>query len=714
MKTRIKALAPRLRTAGLASAGGSLLAAFAFFTPVSNFFLTIDRNLGDEALYNPGDPEPREELVFLGIDEASLTMEGIEPELIASEPNLARMEQRFPWDRRVYADVLDKLFSAGAKLVVIDLVLSEPSDPEADAAFDATLEKHADKVILAAQFAAMDTGLGEMMFSLQEPHYDFIDSDPYPEYGFINLRPDTTDQQVRYIDYSSSLAEENGSIPIPGEPRFDSLAGAVLRKMGKPAPYDGALIKFAIEKPYRVELDDKSIKPIKEGATQVYKPISIRSLFIPDDWEHRLDSGKFFRDKVVLIGPAFARSQDVHKTPVGQLWGPQIHLQAIGSGLSGSFSHRPLAEWQTGVILKAALGALLAAILVIFIKRPIVSLATVILTIIGVFGAAFAYARFGSVWIGPTPFSAAFFVGAVSGQTWDLLREKMERSRLHNQFRRFVSRDVADSLVNDPSIYQQAAKGRKRRVVVVFSDIRGFTSLSEQISAEELFSLLNEYLTAMVKIIFAHGGTLDKFIGDAILAHWGALDDGDEKKFAASALAAAQDMIKELERLNAEWKERGLKELGIGVGLHLGEVLAGEIGSEQRTEFGVIGDAVNLASRLEGMTKAFSCQWMGSGQFMAAAGGQDAMRRIARVRVKGREEPVDLWTTAPSESARTVYASALSLFEKGDFMASFDALEAYLSEYPSDKIATHLHRYAKQFKEDPPENWDGVIRFTEK
>ncbi len=705
-------MATRLRTAGLALAGGALVAAAALIEPAANYILTIDRGLGDDALYSPGNPEPREELVFLGIDEDSMTMQGLDPELIASEPNLSRMSQRFPWDRRVYADVLEKLFAAGAKLVVIDLVFAEASDPEADALLAATLAKYADKVILAAQFAPMDTG-GEGFF-LQEPLYEFIESDPYPEYGFVNLRPDASDQQVRFAYYSSSLAEENGAAAIQGEPRFDSLAGAVLKKMGKPAPFDRAQIKFAVEEPYYDKVGEDTIVQIKPGGTRIYKPISIRNLFIPDEWEHRFKSGEYFRDKVIMIGPAFARSQDVHKTPAGMLWGPQVHLQAIGSGLSDSYSFRPIGEWQGGVVLMAALGAILAAIFAIFIKKPIASLVTVILTITGVVGAAFAYARFGSVWIGPTPFSAAFFVGAVTGQTWDLLRERQERSRLHNQFRRFVSRDVADSLVNDPSIYQHAAKGRKRRVVVVFSDIRGFTSLSEQISPEELFSLLNEYLTAMVKIIFAHGGTLDKFIGDAILAHWGALDDGDEKKFAASALAAAQDMIKELERLNAGWKTRGLTELGIGVGLHLGEVLAGEIGSEQRTEFGVIGDAVNLASRLEGMTKAFSCQWMGSGQFMTAAGGQDALRRIARVRVKGREEPVDLWTATPSEAARTAYADALALFEKGDFQASFDALEAYLAEYPADKIASHLHRYAKQFKEDPPANWEGVIRFTEK
>ena len=306
------------------------------------------------------------------------------------------------------------------------------------------------------------------------------------------------------------------------------------------------------------------------------------------------------------------------------------------------------------------------------------------------------------------------FVGAVSGQTFDLVSERLERSRLHHQFRRFVSRDVADSLVNDPSIYQQAATGRKREVVVLFSDIRGFTSLSEQISPEELFALLNEYLTAMVEIIFTHGGTLDKFIGDAILAHWGALEDGDSKAFTNNALAATEAMIKELDRLNADWKKRGLPELGIGIGLHLGEVLAGEIGSEQRTEFGVIGDAVNLASRLEGMTKAFSCQWLGSGQFIEAAGGQAKLRRIAKVQVKGREEPVDLWTSVMSEEARAAYAEALGHFEAGDFNATLTHLEKYVGEFADDRVATHLLGHTKRFLELSPPDWKGIIKFNEK
>ena len=218
----------------------------------------------------------------------------------------------------------------------------------------------------------------------------------------------------------------------------------------------------------------------------------------------------------------------------------------------------------------------------------------------------------------------------------------------------------------------------------------------------------------MVKIIFNHNGTLDKFIGDAILAHWGALEDGEDSQFASAALAATKDMIAELDHLNKDWDARGLPVLGIGIGLHLGEVLAGEIGSEQRTEFGVIGDAVNLASRLEGMTKAFSCPWLSSGQFVDAAGAGTGLRRIARVRVKGREEPVDLWTTAYSESARISYAEALAEFEAGNFDASLERIEAYLTEYPGDTVAPHLCEHIKYFRELRPSQWDGIIRFLEK
>ena len=692
-----------------------LIAATAFIPSISGGLLSIDLRLGDYALYVPGSPAPRDDLVFLGIDDESMTLQDVDPELVASSPSLSRMAIRFPWDRRVYADIFEKLFDAGARIVVVDLLLADPSDPEADAELAAVMSKYADRIILASQFAPMSSEYDG--FRHVFPYEGFIETDPAPRFGFLNFRPDRTDGLIRDADYSSTLSEQNGDIPIPGETRFDSLAGAVLRALGKPVSVPRAQLRFSIETP-EVIVDPETGKQKKTGvddrATRVYMPYPVRSIFIPDDWEHRYGSGKFFKDKVVLIGPASARFQDVHQTPVGQLMGPQLHLQSIASGLGENFVYRPFGRWRGGVFWTGLLGAIAAALLIVVIRRPVVALTTTGLVTAGAYLAAFAYARWGATWIGPSPFAFSVFLGALSGQTYDLVIERFERSRLNRQFRRFVSRDVADSLVNNPRIYQLAATGRKRRVVVLFSDIRGFTSLSERVSPEQLFAQLNEYLTAMVEIIFIHKGTLDKFIGDAILAHWGALDDGDESQFATSALAATTDMIEELEKLNAGWKSRNLPELKIGIGLHLGDVLAGEIGSEQRTEFGVIGDAVNLASRLEGMTKAFTCPWLSSGTFIEAADAEAGLRRIAKVRVKGREQPVDLWTNVESESCRVSYADALASFETGNFDAALGKIDSHLKAYPDDLVAPHLRKHILFFQELRPTEWDGIIRFMEK
>ena len=684
-----------------------LIAVTAFVPEIPQRFLTADIQLGDTGLFVSGRPAPREDLVLLGIDEDSLTLGGLSEELIDNDPNLTRMAERFPWDRRVYAEAIDKVLAAGAKVVVLDLLLSEASTPEEDQALIDVLNKYPGRIVMASAFAPMSAeGEG---FMLIEPHYSFLEIENPPPLGFVNFRPDTEDLLIRTVQYSSTLTRENGEPPIKGEPTFDSIAGAVLKAAGEPIERESAHIRFAVE-----ERGSRFPWFTNEDASSVYEPISIRSLFIPDEWDYRYSNGEFFKDKIAIIGPATARFQDQHRTPVGLLLGPQLHLQAIGAGLGKNFVERPFDRWDGYVFWTAMLGAIVAAVLIYFVRRPMLALLGMGLVIgVAVVGTNFL-AGFEGVWFGPSPFSYAVFLGAVSGQSFDLIRERLERSRLHGQFRRFVSRDVADSLVNDPSIYRLAAAGRNRRVVVLFSDIRGFTSLSEQVSPEQLFSQLNEYLTAMVEIIFIHKGTLDKFIGDAILAHWGALEDGDESDFASSAHGATEAMIAELDRLNADWKSRGMPVLEIGIGLHLGEVLAGEIGSEQRTEFGVIGDAVNLASRLEGMTKAFSAKWLASGQLIESTQQEETLRRVARVRVKGRQEPVDLWTMQHCERSAENYKVALELFESGDFAGALELMESYVEEFPDDHVATHLREYIKSVGESKPEDWDGVINFTEK
>jgi len=658
----------------------------------------MDREMMDQMLRRVESAPERKDLVFLGIDEASLQMD-VDESLLEENEILALMSRRWPWDRRVYGAIIERLLESGAKLVVIDLVMAEPSDPEADEALAAVIGRFRERVILSSAFAPLASW--ENLSTLQDPWEGFLGEGPeWTRAGYVNFRPDSSDLQVRDAIYTTTLSEENGSEATEGEPVFLSLAAEVLDALGKPVPDGRQGLRFAF----------------RDGgeAHEVYEPIPIREIFLPEEWEHRYGGGEFFRDKVVLIGPAAARFQDLHRTPVGLLMGPQLHLQAIGCGLENAFVSRPIEAKRFGAMYLAMAGVIFAWLAGLWVKRPLVAWAGALILVGAVATGVFVLANVSGMLMGFSAWTLPFIVGLVSGQSHALVASRVERGRLHREFRRFVSRDVADSLVENPEIYRLAAAGRKRQVVVLFSDVRGFTGRSEREDPERLVGQLNEYFSAMVAAVFRHSGTLDKFIGDAVMAHWGALADGDAGENARNALKTAREMIERVRQLNAKWMEEGRESYHIGIGVHLGEAVAGEIGSTERTEFAVIGDAVNLASRLEGLTKMFQTDFLASGTAVKASGDQEAMRRLARVRVKGRAEPVDVWGGSLGQPGDAEYASALGHFEAGDFPNARRMFADLMRDYPDDGPSKAMDAWARQRMAAPPANWDGVVTMDEK
>ena len=588
-----------------------------------------DRAFGDWIIFNSGGAPVRKDLVLLGIDESSMSLEGLEPEEIKASPTLELMGTRFPWDRRVWADVIDRLAGAGARLIVIDLVFSEPSDPNADAALEAAVQRHADKVILSSVFSPTEANSDVITFTLVEPNEQFVYGEREIRMGYVNFYKDPVDGLVRNARYTSTLGFENEGKRRKGEPEFRSLAGEVIHALGKEVPAGEHELRFAGE----LNAEGKNI-----GGSEVYAPKSISGIFVKKIWEDNYDNGNFFRDKVVLLGPVAARFHDVIDTPMGPITGPQMHLQAIGSGLEKKFINRSVNPWPIMLIL-----GIFALVWTHWVKRPLVS-------IFGLMTVAGAIIM-SSILVGDSlslvfPVFGGLIVlvsGWVVAQSYDLVTERLEKGRLRRDFRRFVSRDVADALVDQPEMWQDCSGGVKRRVVVLFSDVRGFTERSEQSDPKDLVNQLNEYLTVMVAVVFNHGGTLDKFIGDAVMAHWGALGGGTDEDNSRKALLAGREMIKALDQLNTKWETQGKSPFKIGVGLHLGEVVAGEIGSPDRTEFGIIGDAVNLASRLEGLTKTFGCDVIFSDEVRIASGVSDGFIDMGMVRVKGRKTPGNLF-----------------------------------------------------------------------
>lgn len=678
------------KSAIIAAVGAVVTATLLFMPHIRDWWRAADTDIEDRLLRMTPGTEIRDDLVFIGIDERSLNLE-VSEELIAENPVLAMMNARFPWDRRVYAAAIERLLDGGARLVVLDFALSEPSLPDADAVLAETIARYRDRVVLVSVFAPVASRNNE--FTVSEPMDEFLGDGPdWTRCGYANFRPDR-DGIVRAAKYTTTLSAENKRPIRADEPVFNSLAAEIIAALGKPVPEGRRNLRFA-------KHDDGT-------AHDVYEPIPIFEIFDPQTWQHRHQSGAAFRDKVVLIGPAAPRFQDQQKTPVGLLAGPQLHLQAVTAGLEGSFVTR----LQLVAIWMSVAGVFCVWLIARISRHPWVAIACAA----GVMGAvafgAYALGATSDYLTGFTTFMIVIGAGTVSGQTHALITERLERGRLHKEFRRFVSRDVADTLVNQPEIYQQAATGRKRRLAVLFSDVRGFTGRSETDDPQLLVGQLNEYFSAMVAIVFRHGGTLDKFIGDAVMAHWGALDDGkDDATRARSAIAAAREMITELDTLNARWSVRNLQPYHIGVGIHLGEAVAGEIGSVDRTEFAVIGDAVNLASRTEGLCKLFKTDLLCTGATTEAAGFPETLRRLAKVRVSGRKEPVEIWGATNGDKSDAAFAAALEKFEAGHFAEAATAFAAL----PDDGPAQRLHEWSSTFAKEPPTDWDGVISMTGK
>ncbi|MCX6867044.1 MAG: adenylate/guanylate cyclase domain-containing protein [Verrucomicrobia bacterium] len=687
-----------------ALAGGLVVMMLGFIPILDNLSRDLDRRFGDWVLrMSAGLPE-RDDFVFLGIDDASMTLAGLEEDMVAADQNLSRMRQRFPWDRRIWGEAIERLTQAGARLVILDLVMSEPTQDAEDDGLAKAIARHRNQVLLAATLAPVGGERTDTQFALTEPLPDFLSASDEPQgFGYANFRPHREDGIVREANYTTTLSEENGQAAERGEPVLRSLAAEAIRMLGGTPPSGHQEIRWAL---FRAP----GAPRLREGnASETYTPRSIRSIFVPDEWQRTYQNGGFFRGKVVMIGPAAPRFHDFHYTPAGMVSGPQLHLHAMANGMAGATVRRYGLENTRTRSLLCAVAVILAVGWVSWVRKPLVSA-------LGAVGLMFLLTAAAAVW-GVLTFQlisislglAAFATGSVMAQSYDLVLERLARGRLTREFRRFVSRDLADAMVADPGRYEQVASGRRRRVVVLFSDVRGFTMRSEHTQPEALVSQLNEYLTKMVAVVFRHAGTLDKFIGDAVMAHWGALDDGNDRTHAQQALAAAADMIAELELLNAKWRAAGKDPFKIGVGIHLGEVVAGEIGSPERTEFGVIGDAVNLASRIEGLTKYFGVPLLVSGDVFEAAGSPAAFRPVAKVQVKGRAQPVALHTLPGSDVGVSSYAAGLERFEAGDFAAADACFARVLDEVPGDGLAVAMREWAQRLRDEPPETWNGVI-----
>ncbi len=291
--------------------------------------------------------------------------------------------------------------------------------------------------------------------------------------------------------------------------------------------------------------------------------------------------------------------------------------------------------------------------------------------------------------------------------------------RIRKAFSRFVPEQIIDELVTNSDASQKVSVGEKRAVAILFSDIRSFTSISELNRPETMVSFLNRYFTAMVNVIKKHGGTIDKFIGDAIMALFGApVSYEDNARRAAAAACEMREVLPSVELGDLVLPE-GMQ-FNIGIGIHYGDVTVGSLGSADKTDYTCIGDTVNLASRLEGLTKVYGSMVLVSESVKDdCPEGEFTFRYLDDVRVKGKAKAVPIFAVdrSPDEfppAYKDAYTKGMELYKQGIWNLGKEYFEKALAAVPGDKAAKLMLGRCEEFIANPPEHWDGAIAFTTK
>jgi adenylate cyclase len=526
------------------------------------------------------------------------------------EPSLAALKTAPPLPRRLHAQLIDALAASGAAGLGIDILFSTPQSPEDDAALARALQGRMPVVLASAEVAVHSGQVAQYQQTVRSVFGQAL-------HGDVGMRPDDDGVQR--------------ALPAQGDALWRVLAQATGRSVVPPPP--GALLRY-----YAPEVALPYVH-----YTQALDPV-------------RLLAPGVLQGRLLLLGQNTpVGGVDQFTTPLralghGSQSGVLLHATALTNGLTGDWI---VPAHPAGPLLQAALAVAAVAALTRRWRGWLAVWLSVALALLALIGGLCAYLQ--GVWWPTLPTLVALVLHFNVGATDSYWRERRQRERLRLDFGRYVPPAVVSALIASGEV--PAVRGERRVLTLLFSDLAGFTSASERLPPESVAQALNAYFTRMTYAVHRHGGTLDKFIGDAVMAFWNA--PVAEPQHAARALACAQDMQLEMQALRSLWAGTPFAELQLRIGLHTGEAAVGHLGSEGRFTYTAVGDAVNTAARLEGANKAF-----GTGILLSAATRsalpQDPSRPpplawLDAVVLAGRSSGIDVYT--PCGDAALVAAS---------------------------------------------------------
>lgn len=685
-----------------------------------------------------------ERIVIIDIDERSLAEEG-----------------RWPWPRDRLAELVDlALGEQGVRLLAFDVVFAEPdrssgidtltaladNELRAEQGFLQALERLRPSLDHDARFAAALAGR-PVVLGYYLGHSDQSSGalpDPVLPAGSFAERPLAV---TRWHSHGGNLPELQAAAMSAGffNPLVDSDGN--VRRVPLLAEYEGAYYEALSLAVVRALLDFPPIFPGFAASGEHYGglewldlPTEAGDVRLPVDENiavlvpYRGPQGSFpyvsasdllhgripaqaLAGKIALVGTSAPGLVDLRATPVGEAFpGVEIHANLIAGMLDGVLKQVP--EYSAGLdlVILVAVGIVLIALL------PRLSAVQSTLLAVAVFALLLALNLiFWQLLNLALPVVASLLL-VVSLYVWNIawgyVFESRSKRQLTSLFGQYVPPELVEQMSADPENYSMA--GRKAELTVFFSDVRGFTSISESLPPEVLAELMNTYLAAMTRIIREHQGTLDKYIGDAIMAFWGA--PVENPTHARQAVQAALAMQAAMPELNRELLARGWPTLTIGMGINTGWVTVGDMGSPVRQSYTVMGDAVNLAARLEGITKHYGVGLIIGEATLAQLGDEFLVRELDRVLVKGKTEPVTIYEPIANSQQATSqqlhelahWTQALQAYRNRQWNQAQDLLDALQQQADRPLYALYKQRIQHYLQQPPEQRWDGVHSLTEK
>jgi len=728
-------------------------AIFAYLTGI-HFIDNIELKTVDLRFKIRGEIAPGNKVVLAVVDEKSIDAEG-----------------KWVWPRKKFADLIDSLSAYGANVIAFDVGFVDPDDKGEVRTLEKIRQKLADEKIRSAAMEKYITDLKKKADNDQLLADSISKSKAKIVLGYffeMNAADaahtsakqakiqagDIDTSRYQFVRYASEAAQ---SIPLIDA----ALPEANIPVIAKVSPYSGFFNMFPdadgvvrwvpgvlrykktpyahlslealsayLDQPLHLFVADHGAESISigdltiptdelgriminyRGGAKTFEHISITDIL-----HHKVDPSDL-KDKIVIVGATAVGIYDLRVTPFESVFpGLEIHANLIDSVLAGDFLYHPAWSAFFDIFIIAALGLFLGFVLP-RVRALAGAFTAILLTGVYIAFTQYLFSHKGIVinLVYPVMVIAVIYVIIT---LYKFLAEEGQKRFIKNAFSTYLSPAVVDQLIESPD--KLVLGGEKREITAFFSDVQGFTTISEKLTPEALVELLNDLLTEMTDIVLEHQGMVDKFEGDAIIAMFGA--PNDLKEHAKEACLASLAMQKKIDELRPKWEaEKGVT-VKMRIGLFSGNAVVGNMGSKNRMDYTMMGDTVNTAARLEGVNKVYGTFTMIGETTYEAAKDSIFTRELDSINVVGKSIPVKIYQVIgladePDDSTRKMvraYEDGLDAYRKMEWDAAISSFKAVLETSPDDKAAGVMISRCEEYKrQPPPDGWNGAYTMTSK